>query len=261
MTGRARSAWRGLRHRRLRQRMAGPRLLRAFADAYPDAWFAEIGANDGDQHDFLRPLIAKGRWRGLVVEPVPYVFERLKANYGDSEQLILENVAVGDRDGRQRFYHLAQVQDHRAEGLPRWYDGIGSFSREEVLSHAEHIPDIEDRLVETEVPVATLETLCRRNGVEHLDLLLVDTEGYDWEVLRTVDLEALSPRVVIYEHYHLSAEDSGAAQADMKEHGYGAMEEHFDTFCLRAGIDDRLARTWGRLKPAVPGVAAYEETR
>jgi FkbM family methyltransferase len=239
--------------------MAGPRLLREFAAAYPDATFAEIGANDGEQHDFLRPLVLEGRWRGVVVEPVPYVFERLEANYGTLDRVVLENVAVGAGDGTQPFYHLAQVADYRSEGLPQWYDGIGSFSREEVLSHQEQIPDIAERLVETEVPVVTLDTLCRRNGIERLDLLLVDTEGHDWEILRSVDFGAQTPRVVVYEHYHLSEADRRAARELLREQGYEAMEEHFDTFCLDTRQADALTDAWRRLKPAVPGVAAYEE--
>ena len=67
---------------------------------------------------------------------------------------MLENVAIGERDGTLPFYHLAPVDDFEAEGLPQWYDGIGSFKREHVLKHVEYIPDIADRLVCTDVPTS-----------------------------------------------------------------------------------------------------------
>jgi FkbM family methyltransferase len=254
-----RRAWRVGRQRRLERRMAGPRLLRAFADAYPRALFAEVGANDGEQHDLLRPLILSQPWRGIIVEPVPYVFERLKRNYRDRPGLALENVAIGPQDGRRTFYHLAEVEDPSREGLPNWYDGIGSFSRKEVLSHERHIPDVESRLVETEVQCLTLETLCRRNGVDRLDLLLIDTEGYDWEIIRHIDFAAWMPRLLVYEHYHLGPEERRNCREHVRRLGYETMEEHFDTFCLDPRLDDRLTRVLRRLKPAVPGVAAYEE--
>jgi hypothetical protein len=66
--------WARARHRRLLARLAGPRLLAAFADAYPEAAFVEIGSNDGEQHDHLRRHIREHRWRGLMVEPVPYFY-------------------------------------------------------------------------------------------------------------------------------------------------------------------------------------------
>jgi FkbM family methyltransferase len=240
--------------------MAGPRLVRAFADAYPKAVFAEIGANDGEQHDFLRPYILDRAWRGVIVEPVPFVFERLRRNYEERPGVALENVAVDRRDGTRRFYHLAEVADHEAEGLPRWYDGIGSFSREEVLSHAYHIPDIADRLVEIDVPCVTLETLCRRNGIEWLDLLLIDTEGYDWEIIRHIDLSRWKPRLLVYEHYHLGPEERRACRGHLGRAGYETMEEHFDTFCLDPAPEDSLTRLWRRLEPSVAGIAAYEES-
>ena len=62
--------WAKLKYRRLLARMAGPKLLDAFAQSFPQAFFVEIGANDGEQHDHLRPLILSRRWSGVMVEPV-----------------------------------------------------------------------------------------------------------------------------------------------------------------------------------------------
>ena len=239
--------------------MAGPRLVRAFAEGYPRAVFAEIGANDGEQHDFLRPLVMTHEWRGVVAEPVPYVFDRLAESYRARPGIALENVAVGAADATLPFFHLAEVDDHRREGLPRWYDGIGSFSREEVLSHSPHIPDIAARLVATEVPCLTLDTLLTRNGLERLDLLVIDTEGHDWEIIRHADLRGWMPRLLIYEHYHLGAGDRRDCRLHLEGLGYETMEEHFDTFCLDPEPDDALTGSWRRMAAAVPGVAAYEE--
>ena len=56
--------WARLRYRRLLARMAGPRLLRRFAEAYPEAFFVEIGANDGEQHDQLGRTSSAGAGAG-----------------------------------------------------------------------------------------------------------------------------------------------------------------------------------------------------
>jgi FkbM family methyltransferase len=246
---------------RFKRRLAAPKLFRAFADAYPQAFFVEIGSNDGEQHDHLRPFIVSSRWSGIMVEPVPYVFERLRANYGDLDRVTLENAAIADRDGRMPFYHLAQAGDEDLERLPSWYDGIGSFSREAVLGHARHIPDIDERLVETSVPCLAFDSLLERHGVERVDLLLIDTEGYDWEILRGLDLRRHRPRMVVFEHYHLPAETRARARTHLGDLGWETMEEGFDTFCLRADPDDALARQWRRVTPGVPGLYAEDEER
>jgi hypothetical protein len=138
---------------------------------------------------------------------------------------------------------------------------IGSFSRTAVLDHARLIPDIETRLVETEVPCLTFASLCAKHGLSHVDLLLVDTEGYDYEVLRHIDLAVHRPALVIYEHYHLTASDRTACEALLRGAGYETMAEGFDTWCLRPDANRDLTRRWRRLRPAVPAVSAADEHR
>jgi FkbM family methyltransferase len=254
-----RRAWRALRFRRISRRLAGPRLIRAFADAHPEAFFIEIGSNDGVQHDYLRPFILERAWRGVMVEPVPYVFERLRRNYGSLERVELENAAIADRDGTLPFFHLREADPAERDRLPGWYDGIGSFSREVVASHAAHIPDIESRVVRAEVPALTFESLCRKHDVSRLDLLLVDTEGYDFEIVKSIDLAARHPRLLTYEHYHLDPADRARCAEYVREHGYETMEEGFDTWCLDPRAEDRLTDVWRGLRPAVPGISAGDE--
>ena len=104
----------------------------------------------------------------------------------------------------------------------------------------------------------TFETLCRRNGIDRLDLLLIDVEGYDWDLIRAIDFERGLPRLVAYEHYHLAPHERAACRAYMERLGYEAMEEHFDTFCLLPRDDDLTSR-FRKLRPGLPGIAAYEE--
>lgn len=252
-----RRPWQALQFRRFERRLAGPKLLRAFAHAYPEAFFIEVGSNDGERYDHLRPFILSRPWAGIMVEPVPYVFERLRRNYGGLDRVALDNVAVGDRDGELPFYYLAEAEDPERERLPDWYDAIGSFSREAVLGHAGEIPDIERRVVRAGVPCLTFESLCRKHGVRRVDLLLIDTEGYDYEIVRQIDFTAYRPRLLIYEHYHLLPEERADCLAHIQRLEYETMEEGFDTWCLDARPDDQVTRRWRRLRPAVPGVSAH----
>lgn len=235
--------------------------MKAFADRRPDAAFVEIGSNDGVQHDFLRPFILEREWRGVMVEPVPYVFERLRRNYGSVERVQLENAAISDRDGVLPFFYLRPPAPAERDELPSWYDGIGSFSREVVESHANHIPDIESRIVEAEVPALTFESLCRKHGLSDIDLILIDAEGYDHRILRSIDLAERHPTVLVYEHYHLDPGDRRECEERVREFGYETMQEGFDTWCLDPRVDERLTATWRGLRPAVAGVSAEDERR
>ena len=239
--------------------MAAPKLLEAFADAVADPFFVEIGSNDGEQHDHLRPFIRSRHWSGVMVEPVDYVFARLRENYEGFPRVALEQAAIGPVEGVLPFYYLRDASQAERSALPAWYDGVGSFRREVVLGHAKNIPDVEERLRVTEVPTLTFDGLCRRHGVERVDLLVIDAEGFDWELIRHIDLPRWSPTLLIFEHFHLSSGDRQACLQHLRKLGYQTMEEGFDTFCLGPGSGDALRRAWTRLRPGVPGVSVEDE--
>ena len=126
-----------------------------------------------------------------------------------------------------------------------------------MLRHDE-IPGIEDRLVATEVPCLTFEALCERNSVERIDLLAIDTEGSDAAILRQADIEARRPRLILYEHYHLSPAERDDCRDRLTRLGYEILEEFLDTYALLPA-DDQLTARFRRLRPAMKPRLAAEE--
>lgn len=221
------------------------RLVAVFGRAYPQAYFLQVGANDGALYDPLRREILRRNWHGIMIEPVPDVFERLAANYDGYSRIALENVAVAAEEGERPFYHLRRVADPRAENLPVWYGALGSFHKEVILSHRDLIPDIEGRLVTRNVQCRTINSLCDKHGVVRADLIQIDTEGHDYEVIKLIDFDRLKPRLVLYEHHHLSDSDRLACQAHLARFGFETIERHYDTLALR--VRDTSARDAGLL--------------
>lgn len=213
-------------------RFRSPRVVPEFAKLYPNAFFIQIGSNDGDQLDPLKDAIRTKNWKGIMVEPVPYVFEKLKQHHGNNPRLILENIAISKQAGVMPFYHLRNAEEQDLKKPPRWYDALGSFSLDVVLKHENLIPDIRERVMESNVNVTTFDELCRKNNVQQVDLIHIDTEGHDFEILKSIDLGRYRPKVVIYEHHHLNPVDRAAAQEYLRKNGYEVFEEILDTWCL-----------------------------
>jgi FkbM family methyltransferase len=237
--------------RRGRERsLMGPRLLAAFAETHPRATFVEIGANDGVHYDHLRRWILESEWRGVMVEPVPHLFERLRRNYEGIDRVALENVAIAAEDGELDFFHPPEGD----------FDMIGSLSRERTLATGSALgyDDLAERLVVSRVPCRSFDTLCERHGILDLDLLVIDTEGNDFEILRSADLAARRPRLLVYEHGLLSGPDRRDCRAHVEGLGFETREEGFDTWCLAAGGGDALDRAWETSKPGDPGTSAEE---
>ena len=226
-------------------------LVRAFERDIPQARFVQVGSNDGEQQDPLTAAIDRRRWRGVMVEPVPYVFARLRRRRGDQPGVHLANVAVAPETGTQTFYHLREAtREERAQGiLPDWYDALGSFDRETLVAHAPYMPDADlvSRIEAIEVPTTTFEELCHRGGLDGVDIVHIDTEGYDFEVIKLIDFERWRPQLLIYEHLHLG-EDRGRAEQHLRERGYELASFEMDTCALDAArAGPRLRSRWRQL--------------
>jgi len=219
-------------------------VLEALALTIDGLVFIQVGSNDAQRDDPLQRFITSHRWRGIMVEPVPYVFERLKRHYGESPNLILENVAIAERDGDTDFYYLEQANDPL---LPEWYDRIGSLSTDVFLKHQVHIPNIMERIVKRTVPCLTFESLCRKHNIEHIDLVHIDAEGYDFEIIKLIDFTSHSPLAILYEHMHLGSAYE-ASREYLRQRGYELLQDRGDILAIhrraRARPLSRLGRTW-----------------
>src|SRR5690348_13962179 len=102
--------------------------------------FIQIGSNEGVMStDPLCALILKEHWQGVLIEPVPRIFEKLKENYAGCPQLHFENVAISTTRKICNFY----VVDENAEIVKKnphwtneagglWGDLVGSLDRNHV---------------------------------------------------------------------------------------------------------------------------------
>ncbi len=196
------------------------RLIALFAEIFPDAFVVQIGANDGTAGDPLVEGFRTSRWSGLLVEPVPYLYEMLVSRYRDRPGIQMECAAISTRDGEAPLYRLRSIPGQ----TPEWFNQLASLDRDVLLKHRSSIPDIDSLLIEERVPTARLDTLLARHEIARIDLLVIDTEGHDLEILRTLDLTRFRPTLLMLEHQHLSEGDKEAAYALLKTAGYDFRE-------------------------------------
>lgn len=68
-------------------------ILDAYANYKDDIKFVQIGSNSGMHDDPIYKYIRKNGWQGVLVEPVPYLFEELKNNYSGFEDKLFLKIA------------------------------------------------------------------------------------------------------------------------------------------------------------------------
>ena len=182
-------------------------------------FFVQVGANDGIGNDPIRKFIERHHWRGLLVEPQPKVFERLKVNYSHENQLVLVNAAIARESGSSKLYTVS------TDGIET---GLASFDRRLLLNQ---LP-VGTEIAELTVPAMTLHDLLTAYAVKSIDLLQIDAEGYDYEVIKMLDFGAVRPSVIHYEHRHLSNDDRIACERLLNGHGYRLHVSGIDTTAI-----------------------------
>lgn len=161
--------------------------------------FVQIGSCDGVANDPLHETVVSHHWPGVLVEPIPRLFEQLVGNYKDLPQLQFCNVAVANEVGTATMYAVKPQA-----GDPEWVDQLASFDREVVLRHAYALPNLEGRIFQISVESMPLGSLVARCNLSAIDLLHIDAEGFDDEIIGQVDMGASwAPRYVIFEQKHL----------------------------------------------------------
>ncbi|MDR7420273.1 MAG: FkbM family methyltransferase, partial [Armatimonadota bacterium] len=73
------------------------------------------------------------------------------------------------------------------------------------------------------------------HGIVDVTLLVVDTEGYDYEIVRSALSAGVFPRIISYEHCHLTPRVRVEAKQLMQSRGYCFLEVGKDTIALRRG--------------------------
>jgi FkbM family methyltransferase len=173
--------------------------------------FIQVGANDGSFSDPLRKYVLRHKWKGILVEPQPDVFDRLKKNYaGLEDRLIFENAAVSSQGTEMVIY--------RAPGATDDYAPSVASGNPKVVARQLGV-NVQD-LAKITVPVVRLNDLVLRHKFQDVDLLQIDTEGFDWQVLQTLDLSKTQPRLIQLEHGHLSPDDIDKTVKHLNAAGY-----------------------------------------
>lgn len=192
-------------------------------------YFIQIGAFDGQSGDPLHRYVCRFGWRGILVEPQERYFRWLQRTYEGFDGLRLVRAAVAEEPGEKVLYTIGDLD---APDLPEWAPQVASFQLEAVLRHRPAIRDLEARLVREVVPCVPLAQIFEQAESE-IELVQIDTEGYDYQVLRQIDFGRFSPAIVRYEHKHLSLADQDAAVALLVRHGYRIAREANDTTAYR----------------------------
>ncbi len=202
-------------------------VLNGWSRTHPEVTFLQIGSHNGQANDPIsRHLDRNPGWHGIMVEPVPHLFEELHARRGSDARFELVRAAVTDRPGTVKMTTVDWTSR-----MPKWADQLSSLDPQVILKHEPEIPGLHDRLCTIEVPAVTFDQLA--NQLSALDLLHIDAEGHDAVILAQIDFRRWRPSVVLFEHKHLTTDAWARCRSQLAAHGYRLTWSNADTLAIK----------------------------
>jgi FkbM family methyltransferase len=161
-------------------------------DRHP-GFFIEAGAHDGLTQSNTALLEFSFGWHGLLVEPIPELAERCRANRPASrveQAALVPPEHTGDVISMTYCNRSSIVQGGRG----------GRQQDAAWIAACRQLPDQRDiQPYELTVPARTLSTILDDCGISQIDLMSLDLEGFEGAALRGLDLERHRPRLMLVE--------------------------------------------------------------
>jgi FkbM family methyltransferase len=149
----------------------------------------DVGANEGQS-------IAKysqwfDKYQITAFEPSPNSFKFIQAQFGNNPNIQLEQLAVGDSEGVQDFGVFGSGHVNDSFLKPMWDD-----------PKLNYVP----------VNVTSLDAYLTKKKIHHIDLLKIDTQGYDLKVLhgsKSALKKHLVKHLTVEMNFHVMYENQG----------------------------------------------------
>jgi FkbM family methyltransferase len=168
--------------------------------------FLQIGAGDGVMNDPYREFILRNNFRGVLVEPLASQFARLQRNYSRKKGVAFANCAVSYPPRPIKIFLLAEdfLAQHPGRDLLLLQAASSRTRLLESLSIC-GVSEVEEHVIEVEVPAMTAEALQAEYGFSSFDCLFLDLEGHESNVLLNLNYQSVKPKLIAYEHIYLES--------------------------------------------------------
>jgi FkbM family methyltransferase len=196
----------------------------------------QIGANDGKSDDFLRESINKDT-KVLLVEPIESAFIELKKNYSGYNNVKFINKALDVNRGKKSIYtvnpeHYDYYKKKYKSNNVDWLTVLASFEESHLINHGVKLKHIHS----TDVDCMTFNDLIKQYNFNQLDLLIIDTEGYDSILVKNFIEDTNIRPIIIFEWIHMKKDEAKNIIELLEANNYKFLKINKDLICIQNSL-------------------------
>ncbi len=153
-------------------------LLHRALGQIPHGFYVDVGANDPSGDSVTKAFYDKG-WRGLNIEPVPSLYERLVRERIRDVNL---QCATGSAEGSAVLHEIPGT-------------GLSTMDESVARRHEAHGFPVR----KTSVSIRTLDVILKGVEFKEIHFLKIDVEGWERETLLGLNLKSIRPFIIVVE--------------------------------------------------------------
>ena len=137
----------------------------------------------------------------LLVEPVPYNYKILKKKFSTFPNIYIWTNAIYSSNKTDFFYYVKE--DSISKLGKHWASQIGSFNKQHILDHKSKRFKIEESdIAQEKIKFITFDDLITQYSIDSIDKLQLDVEGSEYEILKSIELERIQIKSILFETKH-----------------------------------------------------------
>jgi FkbM family methyltransferase len=163
-------------------------VLSSVLDGVASGTYVDVGANHPIEYSVTALFYERG-WHGITIEPNP---EYIPLNAKLRPRDVHLNLGIASRGGALTFYTVTDPPGgdgtYAAGGLSTFDPAVAERWRRAGLTVSESM-----------VPVTTLNEVLEQRPLEEITILSIDVEGFEKQVLESIDLRRHRPLIIVVE--------------------------------------------------------------
>jgi len=177
--------------------------------------FIQIGTNNGnDEFNSIVKYVCPDKI--ILVEPNSSLTGFIASNYANIENVYIENFAITTTtQGTVSLFMKNKLNLSGENEMGIRYDGGFSLLP---------MDDWGDDLDEIRAESISFDDLCKKHNVTNIRYLQIDTEGFDAEIIKSIDFNKINIDIIKYEKWNFSPHCFSRHGNKYMEYGLSGME-------------------------------------